>query len=235
MRPMMSLMALAAALFLVVPAQSRADLIVNGSFEDASPGFSPPQLGGTLQSIPDGSTTIFGWTVFGGPAIDGVAWCPSYNTGPSSNGMIAQDGVEFLDLTGFFDQQPYFGVSQTIGTTQGQSYVLSFYLGNAIQYDGGNSTIAAEVSAGLVSQTFTDSLAGYAPQWTEYSFDFTATSDSTTISIQGTQGFAFIGLDNVSVNSASAVPEPSSFILCGVATISGLGCWWIRRRKCAAA
>jgi hypothetical protein len=240
MRFTMTLM-LTAALVVGVSGRSRADLIVNGSFENASSGFSPPTLGGSLQSVPDGSTAMLGWTVFGGPGNDGVAWCPSYNTGPSSNGMIAQNGIEFLDLTGFFDQKPYFGVSQTLSTTQGQSYILSFYLGNAIQYDGGNSTIAAQVVAGPVTQTVTDNLAGTAPQWTQYSVDFTANSNSTTISIQGSEGFAFIGLDNVSVTTGNggggggAVPEPGSLILAVVATISGLCYWWLCRIKLGAA
>ena len=227
---MMNLMVLTAALLVGGSGQSRADLITNGSFELASPGYSPPTLRGSLQSLPDGSTAMLGWTVFGGPASDGLAWNPSLNTGPSSNGMTAQNGIEFLDLTGFFDQKPYFGVSQTISTAPGQSYILSFYLGNASQYDGGNSTIAAQVIAGPVTQTFTDNFAGTAPEWTQYSVDFTAIADLTTISIQGTQGFAFIGLDNVSVNVASAVPEPGSLILGSIATISGLG-YWCRRRR----
>lgn len=55
--------------------------------------------------------------------------------------------------------------------------------------------------------------------------DFTATGDTTTISLIGAQGWAYIGLDNVSVTAlASPVAEPGSLALFGVALMcmSGL-------------
>jgi hypothetical protein len=44
---------------------------------------------------------------------------------------------------------------------------------------------------------------------------FTATSANTSVSLTGTAGFQYIGLDNVSVIGlgVSAVPEPGGFAL----------------------
>ena len=47
-----------------------------------------------------------------------------------------------------------------------------------------------------------------------FTLDFTATSASTLISIQGEQGDQYIGLDNVAVNEVSgAVSEPSTWAM----------------------
>jgi hypothetical protein len=151
-----------------------------------------------------------------------VAWLPNGNPYSWSTPF----GDYFLDLTGYDDRSPYFGVSQAINTTIGDSYVLSLYLG----VDNSNSPgpISVQVDAGPVTQTLTANPSGSGNIWTAFSVDFTADSAMSTISIQGTQGLYFIGLDNVSVNLAS-VPEPSSLILSGISAILGLGCWIIRQ------
>ncbi len=249
MRYTMSLMALTAALLVTVSGQSRAGLIINGSFENGNTGVNPPPVGTVGSALPNGSTAMEAWTVFGGPGSDGVAWLPNSN----GNGVNTPFGNEYLDLTGYQDQRPYFGVGQTITTTPGQAYNVSLWLGTASFYDGSN--IGVEVVAGPVTQTLTDNNGLSGVWWKQFIVDFTANSNSTTISILGTQGFTYIGLDNVCVTtgngvgggllpgppngggggSGGAAPEPSSLILSGIATISGLGYWWLRRRKCAAA
>jgi hypothetical protein len=42
---------------------------------------------------------------------------------------------------------------------------------------------------------------------------FTATSTTTPISLLGTAGHNYIGLDNVDVTGASSVPEPTTLAL----------------------
>ena len=65
-----------------------------------------------------------GWTVIGGTAVgnDGVAWLSNAN----SYGLTAETGSYFVSLAGYRDNAPYFGVSQTVATTVGQSYALTF-------------------------------------------------------------------------------------------------------------
>ncbi len=269
-------MALTAALFVTVSGQSRAGLI-NGSFEAASPGtgITPPTSGTSGYSLPSGSTAMQGWTVFGGhntdDLVNGLAWLASNNP----NEVYTPFGSEYVDLSGFHYLPPfglgppYFGVSQTISTTPGQSYNLSFWLGMSDLYSA--PTIGVKVNAGPVTETVTDAApyptGGAFPlnyfAWTQFVVDFTANSNASTIAIQGIQGGSFIGLDNVSLNTVNGVgfciilgvsakssgggggggggatggtvPEPGSLILGGIATISGLGRWWLQRRKWAAA
>ncbi len=145
-----------------------------------------------------GSAAMPGWTVIGGPAdgSDGLGWVSNAN----SYGTTAETGSDFLDLTGYRDSAPYFGVTQTVATTVGASYALTFWLG----VDNGNAyytgPIGVSVTAGATTQTIENvSPTGSGNQWVEETVDFTATSTASAISIQGVQGDHYIGLDNVAV------------------------------------
>ena len=147
---------------------------------------------------PSGSGAMPGWTVIGGTAVgnDGVAWLSNAN----SYGLTAETGNYFVSLAGYRDNAPYFGVSQTVATTVGQTYALTFYLGvdnSSVYYTG---PIGVSVTAGPVTQTIENvSPTGTGNQWVAETVDFTATAASSTISIQGVQGGDYIGLDNVSL------------------------------------
>ena len=147
---------------------------------------------------PSGSGAMPGWTVIGGTATgnDGVAWLSNAN----SYGLTAETGNYFVSLAGYRDNAPYFGVSQTVATTVGQTYALTFYLGvdnSSVYYTG---PIGVSVTAGPVTQTIENvSPTGTGNQWVAETVDFTATAASSTISIQGVQGGDYIGLDNVSL------------------------------------
>ena len=147
---------------------------------------------------PSGSGAMPGWTVIGGTATgnDGVAWLSNAN----SYGLTAETGSYFVSLAGYRDNAPYFGVTQTIATTAGQSYALTFYLGvdnSDVYYTG---PIGVSVSAGPATQTIENvSATGTGNQWVEETVDFTATAAASTISIQAVQGDDYIGLDNVAV------------------------------------
>lgn len=204
---------------LAVPLPARADLITNGSFEEGS-----PQPTGSGIALPTGSTTMPGWTVIGGTAGDGLAWLSNANP----FGGVTPFGNNFLDLTGFNDRAPYFGVSQTITTVVGQQYTLSFDLGvdqSDARFKGPIGLTATADGSSLAVTNFNP--AGTGNIWQAFSLNFAATSTSTLISLQGTQGTQYIGLDNVSVNPA-AVPEPSAFALLGV---GGLGMALARARR----
>jgi hypothetical protein len=179
------------------------NLIKNGSFEKAASGSSPPT--GNGESLPDGSEAIAGWTVFGGLASDGVAWLANGD----SYGVSTRYGSDFLDLTGYHDAKPYFGVEQTIKTVVGQTYDLTFHLG----VDNGSSLYSGPISvtaaAGATSKDFTFGPQGAGNVWKAFTLAFTATSTRTLISIQGLSGDQYIGLDAVSVVAAPG-PAPAS-------------------------
>jgi hypothetical protein len=121
-------------------------LISNGSFETASGDSSLPTGNGS--QLLSGSTAIADWTVFGGPGFDGVAWLPNGN----GYGVSTPFGNYFLDLTGYNDDQPYFGVEQTITTVAGQNYTLTFDLGVDQGSGAYKGPISVTASAGSTSR-----------------------------------------------------------------------------------
>jgi hypothetical protein len=147
--------------------------------------------------------------------------------GPSNPfSLTASDGSYFLDLTDYRDSPPFGGVTQSIATSTGAFYSLTFYLGNDSQYGIPDSILA---SAGLTSQVFTSTLTG-SNNWELETLDFFASGTSTAITLTGNSGQKYIGLDNVSVVllRAAPVPEPLTLSLFG-AGLLGLGA--LRRRK----
>jgi len=192
-------------------------LVTNGSFEDSANFVSP---GNDTMSLAVGSTTMPGWTVAGSESL---AWIGSSNP----YGLSASAGSYFLDLTGYSIGAPFSGVTQTIATSSGSTYQLSFDLGSSSLY-GIPSAITA--SAAAASQTFTSTLTG-TNSWETETLLFTATGATTAISLLGAAGSNYIGLDNVSVAFVSGpgiVPEPAALSLMAVG-LFGLGV--ARRRR----
>ncbi len=200
-----------------------ADSIVNGSFENVS-GFVGD--GNDTMILAPGSTTMTGWTVVHGD----VAWIGPTNTfhltAPSGGGSY------FLDLTGYNDgPTAYGGVTQTIVTTPGATYQLSFSLGSSAQYGIPDGIMA---TAGGTSHIFTSS-STQLNAWQTETLSFVASSSSTVITLTGySADFYYIGLDNVSVTLIDPAPVPGSLTLLGLglASIAGIGC--MNRRKTVA-
>lgn len=184
---------------------AHANLLTNGSFEAG--GFV--NQGSDTMSLPAGSTVITGWTVI----TDTTAWI-----GPTNPfGLTASDGSFFLDLSNYQAGAPFAGVMQTIATTPGSTYALTFDLGGSTFWGRPDSLTA---SAAGTSATFTTPSTGTNNDWYHETLLFVATAASTTVQLQGLAGFNYIGLDNVSVDfvSAAPVPEPGTWAL----TIAGL-------------
>jgi Protein of unknown function (DUF642)/PEP-CTERM motif len=191
---------------------SATSIVTNGSFEDTT---HFAANGDDTMSLPVGSTAMAGWTVTSNLS----AWI-----GPANPfGLTAQSGSYFLDLTDYHDTGPYGGVSQSIATTVGGHYALSFYLGSSPEYGLPDSIVA---SAGLTTGTFTS--ANSTPNfWQLETLLFTAASPSTVISLVGNSGTSYIGLDNVAV---TAVPEPSSWAMM-ILGFMGVGFMAYRRKN----
>ena len=167
---------------------ARAELIVNGSFEDGA--FAPAN--GYAMVIEPGSTLMNGWEAFNAS----FAWI-----GPGDPwGIDASSGNLFLDLTGWRTGAPYGGVRQAIATIPGRQYRLSLALGSSNTW---GRPSAVTVSAGATVQTFTSPLTGSTNDWQANEMTFIATEAQTTISIVGSAGINYIGLDDVSVEDVS--------------------------------
>jgi len=191
---------------LAVAMSAHANLLTNGSFESGA----FVNQGNDTMSLGVGSTVISGWTV----VTDTTAWI-----GPRNPfGLTASDGDFFLDLTNYQLGAPFAGLSQTIATTPGGIYSLSFDLGSSTRWGVPDSITASAADA---SQTFVSPSTGI-DVWTPQAMQFVASAASTTVLLQGASGFNYIGLDNVVVDCVSncsapgPVPEPATLALLGL-------------------
>jgi choice-of-anchor C domain-containing protein len=173
-------------------AAASAATIANGDFEL---GQNNPGPGG-FSTLYNGATDIAGWTVTG----HSVDWINGY--------WQAASGTHSVDLNGL----GLGGISQTISTTPGQTYKLTFSMsGNP---DVGPDTRTMQVSAGNASAPFSYTFTSNDHSnmnWVTDSLLFTATGQTTTINFASTsQQNCCWGpaLDNVSI---SAVPEPATW------------------------
>jgi WD40 repeat protein len=172
------------------------NLLVNGSFEFGN--FTDSAGGNTMALLP-GWARITGWVVTGQPGLD-LEWFGS----ATSEGLTAAEGHRFLDLTGFHDHAPYDGVSQTIPTTAGQEYRVSFAVGSSEHWDGDvHPGVEVEVT-GIKPMLWTVADVG-TNRWETFAFTFTAVATNTTLKFTGsaTNNILYIGLDNVVVTPAS--------------------------------
>jgi Protein of unknown function (DUF642) len=204
---------------------AHAQIITNGSFEQ------PTVPVGNFTNFPVGSTLITGWTVVNNSV--------SVVSGSfTQNGVTfpAQDGVQWLDLTGF-NTNSNEGVSQNVTTTPGNQYQLSFWIGNTTGGGifGTTSTVNVSIT-GVPSFSETNSTVSPTTQfWQQFTHTFVATAATTTLTF--TNGDPSTdndnGLDNISLlnqGPAGAVPEPTSAALV-VSGLLGLGLLTRRKRS----
>jgi hypothetical protein len=216
--------------FALISGLASANLLSNGSFE------APivPVGGGTSFGV--GSNLITGWTVFG-PAGTSVTLLNTLFT-QFGVSFPAQDGNQWLDLTGVSVNQPD-GVSQTVATIIGDQYQLTYFIGNTTGGGifGTTSTVDALLNG---TPTFSDTNSTVNPttlSWSQFSHTFIATTASTTLGFRNADPIndTSNGLDNIvlldlgpAVVGVPGLPEPSLLALFGIGMI-GLGL--SRRRK----
>ena len=169
------------------------NLIKDGSFETPA-----PPAGGYTDYDP--GRRIGAWTVVGGHNVT-ISSTTEVNDGVT---LDAKRGAAFADLTGDCDcGDPTEGVAQTVKTTPGATYSLTFWVGNCdIPGHGTISTVNVYVGSTLLVAAKNARGQGSTKQiWRKFSESFVASSTTTTISFLNgdPNGDEQNGLDEVSL------------------------------------
>ncbi|MGA2137094.1 MAG: DUF642 domain-containing protein [Bryobacteraceae bacterium] len=198
----MSIKLLAAAGLLIQGAFG-ANLIQNGSFE------KPVIPAGTFTNFDTGAATLTGWQVVGATGNVSIV-----STTLIGNGFTfpAAVGQQWLDLTGDGSNSAT-GVQQTVATTPGTTYTLTFYVGNPNDPGGPlgtTSTLNVFVNG---TQTFSiTNLAGAGLTsifWQKYTTTIVAASSETTIAFMNGDGQTdnTNGLDGITLVEQKAAAD----------------------------
>ena len=206
-------------------ASASANLITNGSFE------SPVVPIGSFTNFSPGSNLLTGWAV-----VDNSVSVVSGDFAQLGISFPAQDGAQWLDLTGF-GVNSVEGVAQTIPTTIGHTYRLSFYVGNVSgSVFGVASTIDTFLNGGLAF-TDTNDTPGTTQNWEQFIHEFVADSALTTILFRNADAASdnSNGLDNIVLLDLGrvgvpAVPEPGALGLLAL-SVAGVGLMRTRARS----
>jgi uncharacterized protein DUF642 len=215
--------------FIVLCSGTARASVVNGGFE-LSVVDDTTAAGSGRQTFASGSTGINGW-VISGPGDVYLHKSPQIGTAIGSTFNFAQDGNQYLDLSGGIGGGTagmHATVSQSVATVVGQSYLLEFYIGAATS-PSATINVKLDGASSLLNQTLTAVPPTANIVWTKQSFSFTADSITTTLSFVDLSGFddnhSFV--DNVSI--VGVVPEPSSFFYWSAAFGATISRWRCRR------
>ncbi|WP_283190051.1 DUF642 domain-containing protein [Pseudomonas sp. PMCC200344] len=177
------------ALALVGPAGSAtaANLLVNGSFEQ--PGCSDSCVLDTTVK----ANFITGWTTF----LSGAEY---FNMRASIPGSAAAEGAVIVDLANNVYSNGG-GIQQNFATVIGAKYRLTFSMGNSMYANRSGDGVVQVKVAGQTALFNTPTVKGGVVEWNTVTYDFTATTNQTTLAFSNEQNpyvnFAFI--DNVIV------------------------------------
>ncbi|MES2538090.1 MAG: PEP-CTERM sorting domain-containing protein [Pseudomonadota bacterium] len=122
-------------------------------------------------------------------------------------------------MLGAIDQDGF--LSQALPTLIGQKYELTYWL-----YSDGKA--ASHFSTTVGGSVFFDQSGIPFQTYTEYTFDFIASSTSTMLQFGFFNTLGFLGLDDISVVAVNAIPEPETT---GLLALGLMAVVLSRRRK----
>ncbi|MES2714193.1 MAG: DUF642 domain-containing protein [Pseudomonadota bacterium] len=199
-----ALLQLAIASSILIPGDAYSNIVLNGDFE--SPGLPP-----TSPRLYEVGNSIGGWTVLGPDGAD-----VAVINGPFTQFGLTfthQSGVQSLDLTGLTNTTA--GVTQSLPTVAGNSYDLTFYLGNVQSV--GIWGVASSVQVRLNDSLFATATYSEGPSnaiaWKRFDYNFVATGAMTSLAFINLDGRSdnVNQIDNISV--VATIPEPSTALL----------------------
>jgi hypothetical protein len=169
---------------------TNASIIANGDFEDGS--FTNDSANYDLLSQGDGSLSA--WEI-----IDDVVWGMNPN-----DGFAASSGNGFIDLSGFSNNSPNGQINQSLTTSIGLEYLFS------IDRQGDNAQVS------INGEVLDLAVAAVSGQWTTYTGFYTATSNSSLLSLKNLGNNPIVFVDNLSMVEIDApinVSGPAMFSL----------------------
>jgi hypothetical protein len=186
------------------------------------------------------ATAIPDWTNVTGYANE--FWVGASNGYSGLTASLGNGSQYFVDLTAQANHLPFGELEQTITTTAGDRYILTFALGASAMWNPGSDPLAKSALTAsamgtslLASQLFTASIPTTNNQWMTETLYFIANSSSTTIEFLGDSNYSdakYIGLDNVNVSAVTPLPAALPLFATGLGAMGLLG--WRRKRKNAA-
>jgi len=218
MRKIIFAIALAVPLF----ASAQVTAFQNGNFANYTPdALSSGPITGNYATLYTGSTALSGWTV-GLSSVDVV-----------SNGAYGAIGSgNSIDMLG--SPNPLSGssnqpgsISQTFATTVGQSYAVSFQLGQNPGY--GSKSLYVQINGQEVGSA-TGYIGGNSANAPTITTNFTASSAATTLTFATSANATGLSGPVIANVSVSAVPEPETYAML-LGGIGLIGATLKRRRK----
>ncbi len=215
MKTLLSTALVASLLAFTQPAQA-AELIIDGGFENpivTTPGLFQSGFVSYAPGASFGGPGNNSWKVVGGGNNITVTSDTEYTTGPTYyNGHT---GLQWIDLTGEFDNGSAVGIEQTVATIAGATYDLSFWVGSFVDAATSINVFVNGSSIGIWTNPTGGSTPGLGTNWAQFSQAITATGTSTTLGFYYAGGRSVGGLDDVSFTSrpTSGVPEPATWAL----------------------
>jgi hypothetical protein len=192
-------------------------VILNGGFEDVQ----------ITTPFSSNAADIPGWT-HTGDVGDALLWNATFpqccgGTGTAKTG----DGNQFVTMGGGFGPFGTSAWSQTItGLTIGQSYIVNFMMAAEGETPTQQLTVSMTSGSSTGAEDFTSPVTNtlFWQNWGADQYTFVSTGTSATLQFSVTNQQFDVGLDAVSITSATTgVPEPGSLplLVCALFGLAG--------------
>jgi hypothetical protein len=237
----LSLVATAAAFTACLAASSASGAVL---FQN---GFEFPVVNHTGPSGNSGGYDNYGtgqaigpWTVVGAPGVTDAVSVVTSNFTQNGFSFVAQSGQQWADLAGQ-DANSNYGVRTTVAGLLGQSYSVSFWVGNVVDpanVFGESTTVNLLVNNVPVFTAINTDGTGQTTQvWRQYTYNGFGLTDAITFTfLSGDPQSDFSSaFDNVTISTAdtSPVPLPAALPLFATVLAGGGLIAWRRKRRAA--